>query len=100
MAARIAEQERLPLVSSIRRKGLYSYRRAELLRATAGSKKRAGGGPLPKTGKLTRSRRSAPVSVPPDAFPIGKKGRRKTKRDVKRATAKAERRRGKQDLQK
>ncbi|MFC1661236.1 hypothetical protein ACFL3S_07250 [Gemmatimonadota bacterium] len=98
LAAQIAQEERLPLVASIRRQGLYSYRRAELLRATAGSKQRTRRPPLPKTGKLTSSRRSGPVTVPPDAYPIGKKGRRKTKRDVKRATSKAERRKGKEDL--
>ena len=98
IATQIAERERLPLVASIRRKGLYSYRRARLLKASAGSKHRTKRRPLPKTGKLARSRRSSSVSLPSDAFPIGKKGRRKTKRDIKRMAAKSERRRGKDDL--
>ena len=95
VASRIAGEERLPLVASIRRKGLYSYRRGLLLHEQRGSKRNANSMPLPKTGKLIKSRRSQVVSLPPDVSPIGKRGRRKTKSDIKRATAKAERRRSK-----
>ncbi|MFW6148097.1 MAG: hypothetical protein ACOC6B_06885 [Thermodesulfobacteriota bacterium] len=99
LANQIAQKERLLLVPSIRRKGLYSYRRAELLESVAGSKNRTQRQSLPKTGKLTRSLRSTVASLPPDTFPLGKKGRRKTKRDIKRSTAKAERRVQRDDLE-
>ena len=92
LANRIAQEERLPLMSQARRKGIHSYRRAALLASVAGSKNKAKPFHIPKTGELTGSRRSTVASMPPDRFPLGKKGRRKTKRDVKRSTAKAERR--------
>jgi hypothetical protein len=38
------------------------------------------------------------VCTPPDAYPLGKKGRRKTKKDLKRATAKAGRRKRKEEV--
>lgn len=79
-------------MAQARRKGIHSYRRAALLASVAGSKNKSKPLPVPKTGALTGSRRSATAKVPPDRFPMGKKGRRKTKRDVKRSTVKAERR--------
>jgi hypothetical protein len=99
LANRIAQEERLPLMAQARRKGIHSYRRAALLASVARSKNRAKPLPIPKTGTLTGSRRSAAANVPPDRFPMGKKGRRKTKRDVKRSTVKAERRAPHSDLE-
>jgi hypothetical protein len=92
LASQIAQDERLPLMAQARRQAMHSYRRAALLAAVAGSKNKTERLPIPKTGALTGSRRSTAASVPPDRFPMGRKGRRKTKRDVKRSTAKAERR--------
>jgi hypothetical protein len=92
LANRIAQEERLPLMSAARRRGLYSYRRASLLAAVAGSKNQAKASPIPKTSALIRSRRSKAAKVRRVPLPKGKKARRNTKRHVKRATAKAERR--------
>ena len=132
LAAQIAQEEALPLISKIRRRGLHAYRQARQQKQVSGSKgserrKRpnqialritrliedvesgvdfliarrakyvAKSNPMPKTGQLTQSRRSTAAQCPPDAYPIGKKGRRKTKRDVKRSTAKAERRAARED---
>jgi hypothetical protein len=92
IAGEIARKHRLPLVASIRRKALYSYRLAELLHESGGSKRR-NRRRAPKSWDMQRSQRSRAVSAAKGLDPMGKKGKRHAKRTIKRATSKAERRR-------
>ena len=91
IAQGIAQKHRLPLASNIRRQALYSYR-YRLLLVAPGSKRVHRRRPLPKSWQLEGSRRSAAASVDQPSS-MGKRGKRHAKRDIKRATSKAERRR-------
>jgi hypothetical protein len=63
-----------------------------LLLETSGSKRRTRRRPLPKSWQLEESARTKLISVGFGFDSMGKKGRRHAKRFIKRATAKAERR--------
>ena len=94
VAQRIAQEYKLPLVSHIKRKGLYSYRyHLVILQDAPGSKRRWRKRPAPKSWQLEGSKRTAKSSVSGRLYSMGKKGKKHEKRYLKRATSKAERRR-------
>ncbi|MBD3334121.1 MAG: hypothetical protein GF355_01240 [Candidatus Eisenbacteria bacterium] len=92
VAHRLAQEHRLAVRPDIRREGLSSYRHAQRLEATAGSKNRNPRRRLPRSWRLEGSQRSATVHAGWGHYCTGKKGKRHAKRIIKRATAKAERR--------
>jgi hypothetical protein len=91
-AHQLAARYRLPLNPRVRRTALYSYRYGQILAEVAGSKARTRRRPSPPSWRLEQSRRSADLPTCREIEPIGKKGKRHTKRFIKRATARAERR--------
>lgn len=92
VAHELALEHRLPLNPGVRRTALYSYRYAQQLAASSGSRGRTRKRPAPRSWRLETSRRSANASTRYGIESIGKKGRRHTKRYIKRATARKERR--------
>jgi hypothetical protein len=92
IACLLAREHSLPFVPHIKRQALYSYRLGALLSETTGSRRTARRRPLPKSWQLEDSARSALISRGFGFYSMGKKGRRHAKRFIKRATAKAERR--------
>jgi hypothetical protein len=88
IATGIAKEHQLPFVPHIKRRALYSYR----IRKMPGSKRLIMKRPLPKSWKLELSRRSTLLSGGRGTLSLGKKGKRKTKKLIKKRTAKAERR--------
>jgi len=95
IAQRIALEHRLPFVSKIKRQGLYSYRYRLFYQDAPGSKQKYRRRPLPKSWQLENSKRTAEAGVTVGFSSMGKKGRRHAKRHIKRATSKAQRKRGK-----
>ncbi len=93
IAQDLAREHNLPLVARARRLGLSSHRLYFRDHENRGSKKKAGRRPIPGSWALGQSKRAAQVPVPKDSKPLGKKGRRLTKKILKRLTHKAERRR-------
>jgi hypothetical protein len=92
IAGQLARNHRLPFVPHIKRQALYSYRLEALLWEAQGSKRRTRRRLTPKSWRLEDSRRSALISRGFGLYAVGKKGKRYAKRFIKRATAKAERR--------
>jgi hypothetical protein len=97
VAIALAAEHRLPLVATLRRQALYSYRYALLHAETQGSKhnsrrrKRTTVDRLHASAKTSRAKRT-------DQFrPLGKKGKRKYKKEVKSRTARYERRNARTD---
>ena len=94
IAAELAAQFNLPSCSKTRRRALYGYRYAALLWDTVGSKRRTRKPKAQKSARLLGSKESAEANVAGfGLLPLGKRGKRGTKRDIKSATRKALRRR-------
>ena len=96
-AQAMAEYYELPFNPDCRRGALYLYRLSRLRDENKGSKRqsRLRRPKEPKTWKLTKSRRSGMTekSTYRRWFAMGKKGKRYTKRELKRWAARADRRR-------
>lgn len=91
-AIKLAAKHRLPLLSTIRRQALYSYRYCRLLDSRDGSNRQ--NKPYKRTnidrtkGSLNTSKAKQDMQM----RPMGKKGKRKYKKETKRRTARYERR--------
>jgi hypothetical protein len=92
IAQDIARQNRLPFDPRTKRTALYSYRYRQLSEFTAGSKRKNKIRPAPKSWLLEGSRRSSVASAGCGVYSLGKRGKRHAKREIKKATARAERR--------
>ena len=93
IAQDLAREFRLPLEARIKRTALYSYRYRRLCDLTAGSKRKNPVRPKPRSWVLESSMRSSAASASCNLYSTGKRGKRYAKRYIKKATAKAERRR-------
>ena len=93
IAQEIALKHRLPLVSSTKRRTLFSYEYRRLLESQRGSKGQTKMKPPAKRVQLKKSKRGSMISTGAEIAPAaGKKGKRFDKRFIKRATKRAERR--------
>ncbi len=93
IAQDLAREHRLPLVARARRLGLSSHRFFFQRHMNRGSRKNARKRPLPGSWTLAQSKQAALAPIPKEPKPLGKKGRRMTKKLLKRLAHKAERRR-------
>lgn len=95
-AQALAQEHGLPVLSENRRRALYTYRYADLLRGSRGSKGSTQTKRASHYERLLESKASAAISggeeKPAEEMPRGKKGKRLAKRAFKRRSARVRRR--------
>lgn len=79
IAQRLALEHRLPLVSSIRRQALYSYRYHLVYQHAPGSKRKHRRRPPPKSWQLEGSKRTSKACARGEFYSTGKKAERRQK---------------------
>jgi len=92
IAQKIASENALPLVSKMKRKALYSYKYRQQLEEFPGSKRKSKRPAKKNIDNLLRSKRTSKMSTPLQEYPLGKKGKRKVKKELKKITHRSERR--------
>ncbi len=88
----LASRNQLPCISEIKRQGLYSYRYRKQMEEYPGSKRKTKKPKKKNIDRLLSSKRTVSSSTSDHERPLGKKGKRKVKKELKKRTHKSERR--------